>query len=388
MANNVFKKYYARIAREGVMKAVLLSGGIALGALAVTVLISWFTGFKAGLWLGLGIFAALLAGLTPLFYIKLYRPTAKAIAKRVDKLGLEERVLTMVELENDTSYVALKQREDTMNALSTVNHMLVKLSFSAGLIISFSVALVLGASSLTVGSLYVADVIPSGVELIEGSKTLETYTVSYWVSSEGGTIVKYTDDWENTDPVPEEITVTEGEDAPFAVLAVEDETHIFVGWTDGVTDAYRHDLNVKKDIDVAAVFLKYSESYTDAQAPQFNMPDIDSRPHNDNDLPPDPDAPPTPSENSSGNGNGTGNGGSGASDPGNQIIDGDTYYGDSYDQDHSSANDRLGSDDSMGEDLKGGINDYFDSLQPGSTTGGSGDGSGDSGLGGDGEIGG
>ena len=42
----------------------------------------------------------------------------------------------------------------------------------------------------------------------------------------------------------------------------------------------------------------------------------------------------------------------------------------------------------MGEDLKGGINDYFDSLQPGSTTGGSGDGSGDSGLGGDGEIGG
>lgn len=377
MADNIFKKYRARIAREGILKAVLLGASIGLAALSVIVFICWFAEFKAGLWIGLGVFAALTAGLSPLFYYKLYRPTTKAIAKRVDELGLEERVLTMVELEGDPSYVAMRQREDTMKALGSVNHMLVKVAVSAALIVTFGVGLVLGTSMATVGSLYAADVIPGGATLVAGEKLPKSYTLSYSVSGSGGSIVMYGDDWENETAVSEKITVTEGEDAP-AVLAVEDSEHIFVGWSDGVTEAYRRDLNVKSNLEVSAVFLKYVENYDGPAEPDFQVPDVDhDNDDNDNDDPPDENAPPFPNpppkrpdESNSGNDN-------------ENIEDGNTPYDQNYENDRNQALDELGSDDSMGDDLKGGIDDYFNSLQPGDGSGdGSGGSDGGSGLGG------
>lgn len=357
MADNVFKKYRARIAREGILKAFLLSGSIAFGALSLTVLICWLAGFKAGLWIGLGVFAALLAGLTPLLYLKLYRPTTKAIAQRVDRLGLEERVLTMVELENDASYVAMKQREDTMKALGSVDHMLVKLAVSAALVITFGVGVFFGTSMLTVGSLYVADVIPGGAELLMGEYIPRTYTVTY-TANKGGSIVMYTDDWSEEPALAQELIVTEGEDAP-AVLAIGDSEHIFVGWSDGVTEAYRQDLDVQGNITVSAVFLAFEDSVEEAENPSFYVPNMDW-PKNDNDAPSDPDTPPKYSPPPTG----SGNGGSSGDNSGN-INDGSTYYGDSFDQAQQEAMDRLGSDSSMGGDLSGGINDYFNSIQDG-----------------------
>ena len=356
MADNVFKKYRARIAREGILKAFLLSGSIAFGALSLTVLICWLAGFKAGLWIGLGAFAVLLAGLTPLLYIKLYRPTTKAIAQRVDRLGLEERVLTMVELENDASYVAMKQREDTMKALGSVDHMLVKLAVSAALVITFGVGVFFGTSMLTVGSLYVADVIPGGAELLMGEYIPRTYTVTY-TAGDGGSVIMYTDEWSEEPAPAQEIIVTEGENAP-AVLAVENDGYLFVGWSDGLTDAYRQDLDVRGNITVSAVFLKYEDDVEDAEDPNFYVPDLDW-PESDNDTPPDEDTPPKqqPPKPSMSSGTTSGNDGS------DLINDNKTHYGENYNEAHQNAMDRLGSDDSMGDDLKGGINDYFDSIQ-------------------------
>ncbi len=374
MADNVFKKYRARIAREGILKAILLSVCIGLGALSLTVLISWFFGFKAGLWIGIGLFAVCVGVLAPVFYIKLYRPTAKAIARRVDELGLEERMLTMVELQSDPSFMAKAQREDALKALSSVNHMLVKVAIGAALIVPFSLGLVIGTSSTVVGALYTADVIPSGMELVTPDVLPNTYTISYSVGNGGGgSIVMYTDDWTSEKAVSEEFIVTEGEDAP-AVLAVEDENYIFIGWSDGVTEAYRQDVDVKGNMELRAVFLKTVETVEDPERQKFDTPEIYKEPSDrddENNTPPDPDAPPWPPEQSdsdTGEANPDGMGGTGPGaatqgDDGNQIIDGQTFYGDTYEDAHSSAMDRLGSDEEMDDSLKGGVSQYYDSIQ-------------------------
>ncbi len=393
MANNAFRKYRTRIAREGVLKAILLSTCIGFAALALTVLFSWFFGFKAGLWLGLGLLVAVSAGLAPVFYCKLYRPTTKAIAKRVDELGLEERVLTMVELENDSSFVAMRQREDTYRALGTVNHMLVKVAVSAALIITFGVGIMIGASAITVGGLYVADVIPSGMELIEdGTKGLpNTYTLVYSVNSnKGGSIIMYNDDWAGKAmSVEEEITVMEGENAP-AVLAVEAENYIFVGWTDGVTEAYRQDLAVKGDLKVEAVFLKTVETIEAPTDEKMGAPAIHRDPveddGNNNNNGDGPAFPPPPTEGDPMDGEPMG----GEWTPGsntqnadqNQVIDSDTFYGDIFDNAQSEGMDRVNGNDGMSDDMKQSTSDYYSSISQNSSQNGEGEGNGD-GNGGD-----
>lgn len=396
MANNTFKQYRTRIAREGMLKAILLSTCIGFAVLALTVLISWFFGFGAGLWLGLGLLVAVSAGLAPVFYCKLYRPTTKAIAKRIDELGLEERVLTMVELENDSSFVAMRQREDALKALGTVNHMLVKVAVSAALIITFGVGVMLGASAITVGGLYVADVIPSGMELIvnDTEKVPNTYTLNYSVNRKvGGSIIVYNDDWAGeVQSVEENITVEEGENAP-AVLAVEAENYVFVGWSDGVTEAYRHDLAVKGDLKVEAVFLRLAESLDPAEEENFNAPNIYRDPVESRPSPPAPpvdgESPPwqqTPPPNQNGNqqqqdfqnmntqykpSETTQN------SEQNQIIDGGTYYGDMYEPARNDGMDRVSGNEDISDGQKQSASDYYDSISQNSSQNGEGEGEGD-----------
>ena len=380
MAENVFKDYRTKIVREGIVKSILLGGSIGLFALALTVLFSWFFGFKEGLYVGLGLLAACTAAFSPVFYYKRYRPTAKAVAKRVDELGLEERALTMVELENDDSYIAARQREDTHSALRALRSFAAPaMVFSVALIVTAAIALLLGASTLTVGALYAADVIPDGMSLVTEEKLPDTYVITYAVGAGGGgSIVMYTDDWENEQSVLEEIIVTEGEDTP-AVLAVEDENYLFVGWSDGVTEAYRQDRNLSATKKVEAIFMKLEDEADGPEKAPFDVPQIYREPsENDDNKEPDPNAPPWLGESEGqrqpGDTNGAGPGEQMQSAAGNQVYDGQTFYGDPYEDEHNSAMDRLGSDDSMSGDLKDGISDYYDSIEQNSSQTGEGEG--------------
>lgn len=380
MAENVFKDYRTKIVREGIVKSILLGGSIGLFALALTVLFSWFFGFKEGLYVGLGLLAACTAAFSPVFYYKRYRPTAKAVAKRVDELGLEERALTMVELENDDSYIAARQREDTHSALRALRSFAAPaMVFSVALIVTAAIALLLGASTLTVGALYAADVIPDGMSLVTEEKLPDTYVITYAVGAGGGgSIVMYTDDWENEQSVLEEIIVTEGEDAP-AVLAVEDENYLFVGWSDGVTEAYRQDRNLSATKKVEAIFMKLEDEADGPEKAPFDVPQIYREPsENDDNKEPDPNAPPwlgeSEGQHQPGDTNGAGPGEQMQSAAGNQVYDGQTFYGDPYEDEHNSAMDRLGSDDSMSGDLKDGISDYYDSIEQNSSQTGEGEG--------------
>lgn len=392
--NPLFKKYHKRIVKEGVLKSLfygLIAGSCAL---LVTALFSWFFGFRAGLWLALGMFAvAFLATALPLYFFK-FKPTTKQIAVRVDALGLEERLITMLELEGDDSYIATRQREDAVHAMKSMDSMLLKIVVSVALIVFLTVSLVVGfAGGTAVSSLYYADVIPSGIELIEGSKPVHTFVCTYKVASgvSTGTIVYCTDEWttsvgsiddptEGLVPVEGDIEVKEGEDAP-AVYAVPAVGYAFVCWSDGVRDPYRQDVNVKGNLEVSATFVLLGFDVEDIGQDVYFQPGPGDPSNNDGNGDGDGD-------NESGDGEGEGN--SKGDDPANQrhdvynqqIVDGQHYYGDSFEDAYNDAQDRLGSDSNISGDVKDVISDYYGNIG----TGGSGEGSDDGSGGGSGLL--
>ena len=97
MANKLFRKYFNRLIGEGVLRSFLcgLVGGFS--AVVISALTCWYFAYQQ-IWLTIGIGLGVTAVTTTIFYFAKYRPNLKAIAQRIDELGLEERVLTMTEL--------------------------------------------------------------------------------------------------------------------------------------------------------------------------------------------------------------------------------------------------------------------------------------------------
>ena len=119
-AKQLFQKYHKRMVAEGILKATLIGLLAALAVLFVTAAVCWFVGFK-GIWLSIVLFVVVLAATAVTVYLVKYRPTTRSIARRVDELGLEERLITMTELEGDDSYIATRQRQDAMESLNKVS---------------------------------------------------------------------------------------------------------------------------------------------------------------------------------------------------------------------------------------------------------------------------
>jgi hypothetical protein len=124
-----------------------MAGG-GLGAAIVATISLATNDFNIGLWVALGVFVALTAALIPLFYFLLFRPNTMAVARRFDKLGLDERLITMLELEQDTSYIAVKQREDAKAALAKTKVSALKLSIPLFIILSLVAGLALSVGML------------------------------------------------------------------------------------------------------------------------------------------------------------------------------------------------------------------------------------------------
>ena len=121
-SKNMFRKYRKRLVAEGVAKSLIFGLLVGFAANIVIATVSCFVKVE-GLWLisiGLLLVGTLISA--PIFYFAKFRPTTKQIAARVDRrLGLEERTITMLELENDDSYIAMRQREDAKDALAATN---------------------------------------------------------------------------------------------------------------------------------------------------------------------------------------------------------------------------------------------------------------------------
>lgn len=255
---NVFNKFYGKLAREGLLKSLMVSASIAFVVAGLYAFATWFLGINA-LWISLGIIGGLTLILTPIFYFKKFRPTTKSIAKRLDSLGLEERILTMSELTSDDSYIAMKQREDAEEALKKVQPKSLKYAISWVTIVCLSVATVFTGAGMTVNSLAANGVIADGGKIIEDLKPDPPevfYTLKY-VAIDYKTLVMYGAIVESDGGMfdgNEEQLVAKGEDGE-AILALADGDYSFMGWLDGTSDPYRVD---------------YALLVTDDQ---FNVPD-------------------------------------------------------------------------------------------------------------------
>ena len=162
MTKKAFKDYNARLNKEAFVKSLICGLIIGFSVLLVSAIVFWLTAFNQT-WLCAVIWAAATAGTTPIFYYKKFRPTVKEIAKRIDELGLEERMLTMAQFEGDNSYIAVRQREDAMHALSTVNAKLIKFVVSVPLIVTLAIVGISGTGMVTVAALSAAGVLDSGL---------------------------------------------------------------------------------------------------------------------------------------------------------------------------------------------------------------------------------
>ena len=374
----LMKKYRARLVKEGVIKASLYAAVVAFAALAVCAVVFWFTGFRM-VWVGAIVFAAVLLIAAPVIYFAAFRPTEKSVARRVDKdLGLDERMVTMLELRGNSEIIACAQRANAVSALRAASNAGIKKVAitvgSAALVVGIGIAAVLGTGMTTVSALSATGVIPSGKDLLSGAAAApRQYTVTYLVEGVGtlkGNVSPIT----QTDPVSGDILVTgyeqivtEGEISA-AVWAVPgaDETgdYYFVGWSDGVTVPYRTVSDLTADVTITAVFAPVGDELGDGSEdippiPGFSE-DGDS---SDNGGGINKPAPPEDNEGKEEN-NGSGDGAGGSSNPAFQVNDGQTDYGGSvFENASDQAQDAISSDDSIPDDLVGIIGDYMDIIK-------------------------
>lgn len=355
----LFEKYYARLRLSGILKSLVCAGAIGFGVMFGVALTLWF--MDPAVWevivysLGSGILATAL--ITPLFYFTRFRPSTQGIARMIDRLGLEERVITMYELEKDESFMALKQREDAKAKLQTVNEKQLKFHVSVvALILLISVG-VIGLGMTTVSVLGAHGIIDKEAinEPIEQVFDRPNYCEVNYVAYGFGTI-----DGELAQ------LVEEGEDAT-PVVAVADEGYIFMGWDDGVETPDRWDRNLHDHLFVNAVFvpIQESEDGESMENPNEDMPEDDApsdapdsgedNEGEESEQPPSV-APPTESDSTS-----SGTGGSQVYDD-NTIIDGETDYSAEFEYDSNMED--LAGDESMPPDLKDSIGGYYDSLKP------------------------
>ena len=338
-SKKLFDKYYSRLAREAMLKAFII-GFIA--GFAVNIVIAFvtlfFTDFK--LWfvvaLGAGIIVTAITAL--LLYFKAFKPTTKKIASRIDSLGLEERLITMTELENDESYIAMRQREDAKAKLNEVNSKSIKFVIARSLIVAVAIFGVVGLAMTSINAL-------TGFGIIDWSKIFpqrlspsDYVTVTYLISGkgeiEGETLQR---------------NIVKGNSAT-PVVAVAADGWAFVGWTDNVNLPERNDANLQTDLTVTAVFEEVEDIKDKNDEQQEDAP---------SDVPGDGDE---KQDNAQGQ---EGPGGGSRYEPANTIIDGKIPYEDDFDDWFEAAMEELYEDGNLTDEQRAVLEAYYKSLQSG-----------------------
>ena len=339
----LFGKYYKRLSRQSWVKSLIC--GLIVGCVAMLV-----TAF--GLWLAGGkmfylAFVALVVGVAtaPLFYKFVFKPTTKAVANKIDELGLEERMITMTELEGDESYIACRQREDAVKSLNSVSEGLLKLVVSVPMLIVLSISILLGGGMTAVAALSGAGIINSGKDVIDDIKDgqVKSYTIEYDVDGDGvieGDIVQ---------------SVVAGQNGTM-VTAVALDGYAFLKWSDGLEDPVRCEVKVSEDMKLTAIFveLEEGEGEGDGEGEGEGGEEGDQG---------DSEAPSDPSEEGSGDGS-NGNGGNGAGGGGNpntdKFGDGQKDYRDYWNEAKNEADQDMKDKDSNDQKT---VDDYLNNIK-------------------------
>ena len=305
-AKQLFDKHYARLAREGFFKALFCGLIVGFFVNLVVAFLLWYLGVK-GLWWAIGSFIAVAAATTPIFYFWKFKPSIKAVARRLDALGLEERMITMTELTEDDSYIAVRQREDANTTLNEVSTKRIRFKFPKLIIALLVVTCLLGSGMTTVLGLSDFGIIDNGKDVIDNflpDPPVEYITINYVVGSGEGLIEG------------DDVQILEVGQNATEVIAVADDGYAFVEWSDGITDPARTDTKVAESITLEAVFAPIGdgegegegEGGGEGQAGEGDEPGKSDKPSDEEGEP--------------------NNGANGAYEENNLIIDGETYYRD------------------------------------------------------------
>ena len=238
-----FKEYESKLQLEALLKSLLAGATVGMGVGSLTALITWFFGVM-GVWLPITVTFVLLLGAAAGFYFWRFRPTTLDKARRLDKLGLHERLITMVEYENDNSFMAAVQREDAAAHLNQINTNSLKLQLPLPLIISSAATFLCNVAATTLSVLAFMGVISSGQDFFEELAPEEpeiTLSVDY-EAEEGGYIEG------------EAAQLVKKGDNALPVLAIAEDGFVFIEWSDGLTDPYRLDENIVEALEVFAIF--------------------------------------------------------------------------------------------------------------------------------------
>ena len=337
----LFDKYYERLSREAWLKSLLCGLTVGFVVNFVVAFICWFLDAN-GLWWSIGALVAVTAGMTPLFYYKRFKPTTEQVAKRLDRLGLEERMITMTELVNNESYIAQRQREDAREKLHSVNTSNIRFAFSRLSIILLCVFGVLGLGMTTVTGLSSEGIISSGKDVFEEilpDEPVVTVTVQYIVGEGAGMIEG------------DEVQILElGENAT-EVIAVADDGFTFVEWSDGISDPARTDYGIEADVIYEAIFAEIGDGDGDGNGEGEGEGDGggEGNEPGKSDKPSDEEGEPNLGAN-------------GAYEENNMIKDGNTYYRDILEAGgfYEAAMEWLQSGEDLPEELRIFIQTYFE----------------------------
>ena len=307
-AKKHFEKHYAKLNLEAVIYSAIW--GIIIGAICgfIAALITWFTGLKPVMLcilVSLGAFLLIGAITGTIIYFVKYRPTAKSSAKRLDNLGMRERMITMLELEGDDSVMARMQREDAKAHLSKIPTSRIKIVLTTTMIVLLSVFVTLCSGMTTVSALSAAGIIQSGSEVLDN--TIEEIEPEIYFS-----VTYEAEDGGYIDGEAEQLVIAGGNAE--AVTAVAEEGYVFVEWEDGLTRPGRQDNKISGDVVFVAIFEPISEEGEESEdgeeqpndTPQESEDAQQSKPNDD----------PLDSSGSPG----------GKYEEVNQIIDGNKYY--------------------------------------------------------------
>ena len=375
--DKIFSLYKKRMTVAAVTSSVcyglIIGGGVAF----IAALLSWLLSYN-GVWIavGTGLGSAIISGIL-LFFFK-FRPNEHSVARRMDTMGLEERTITMYDLQNTDSPIAEIQRRDACDKIQNVSQSQIKTAFpvfAAGKVaaVCLGVALCAAIGMTLVTGLTEAGVIPGpGIVVAEQDRFV---TVSYAVQNdEGGEIEgefeQIISPGESTEPV----------------AAVAEDGWIFVRWSDGVLTTERQDTNVEEDKEIFAIFEEIGDGEDE---------DADDPLDNENEGDYDQNAPNPDKNDGAGNSGDVGNGGEGESDNGsqgdgngtgeggqegqghgdgkgegagggwsdsNQIIDGSTDYRDVFDTYYDMAMEIIKNGGELPQELREFIEKYFGSL--------------------------
>lgn len=338
-----FKHYNARFTREALLRASMVGLSIGFFLNFIAAFVTWMLDLDE-LWVMFAVLAAGFAIAMPIFYFKKFRPTVESNARRIDRYGLEERLITMVEFANDESCMAQLQRRDANEKLASVRAEEIKLRIPKWVVILFAVAFVLGAGMSTVSLLAAAGILPSGQEWFETvipEPEVQPFNVMYMVY-EGGVIEG--DEFQAI--YPGERTTD--------VIAVPDDGYAFDGWDDGSKRPTRSDGNITEDVVFTALFVPLGDSGEgegegEAEGEGDKPGDKPGKNKGEGDGN-DPNAPPS-------------QGAGGQYLPSNQVINGEIYYGSVYGEFYDKVVSDMTENIEMPASTKDAIAKYFEVIQ-------------------------